>query len=83
MHPLKAIYTSPDGWYCITAGPYWYAVLITGGSVQRKKKAGPIGNYRVNYFDRACEICDERNAAAGYKTPSHIPITARPLNVDE
>ena len=64
----------PDGWYvlggCHTS---WYIGLIILGRVTRTKKIGRVGARKINYFDRACDIADQRNEDKGYKVNRHLP----------
>ena len=63
MSPHPCLYHEdyPDGPWGVTArGPVWYVCDRRTG---RKKRIGPVGGRRVNWFDRATEEAARRNKA--------------------
>ena len=66
-------YDEPDGWYVLSYGRFWYVGLIKDGFVTRKKKIGPFRMRGTNYFDRATETAQKRNAALGIEIDHSIP----------
>ena len=75
MKKCSQRYDNENGWYVVSYGRFWYVGLIEGGYIQRSKKVGKVQCKGVNYFDRACDLADERNKKDGFAPVNycHIP----------